>query len=164
MNKVLIPIDGSKFSLQILGYVRRFLPPSATDLTLLYVTEEPRMVAIEQPGSEDLTIYVDEAEASIRANFVDGMLPHVRALEKAGFTVSTQVRFGNPIPEIENWIKEEEIDLVAMTTHGRTGLSRMMYGSVAQHILQHATVPVLLYRTFSTDSSKDGFSAKYEFA
>jgi nucleotide-binding universal stress UspA family protein len=164
MNKVLIPIDGSEFSLQILGYVTRFLSPSDTHLTLLYVAEEPHVVQIERPGFEDLTIYVDEAEASIRVNFVDDMLPHVRALEKAGFTVSTQVRFGNPIPEIEQYIEEEAIDLVAMTTHGRTGLSRVMYGSVAQHILQHATVPVLLYRTFSTDSSKDGLPSKYEFA
>ncbi len=146
MNKVLIPIDGSEFSLQILGYVTRFLSPSTTHLILLYVAEEPQLVEIEEPGFDDLTIYVDEAEASIRTNFADDMLPHVRALEKAGFTVSMQARFGDPVPEIEKYIEEEAIDLVAMTTHGRTGLSRMVVGSVAQHVLQHATVPVMLYR------------------
>lgn len=156
MNKVLIPIDGSAFSLQILGYVTRFLAPSNTHLILFYVAEEPQLLEIEQPGFEDLTIYVDEAEASIRTNFADDILPHVRALEKAGFIVSAQVRFGDPVPELENFIEEEAIDLVAMTTHGRTGLNRMVYGSVAQHILQHATVPVMLYRTFSPESSKDG--------
>lgn len=164
MNKVLIPIDGSEFSLQILGYVTRFLAPSDTHLILLYVAEEPELVEIEEPGFEDLTIYVDEAESSIRSNFADDILPQVRALEKAGFTVSTEVHFGDPISELENFIEAEAIDLVAMTTHGRTGLNRMVYGSVAQHILQHATVPVMLYRTFSPDSRKDGLPDRFEFA
>ena len=150
-NKVLIPIDGSLFSLQILRYVTRFLSPTTNQLMLLYVAEEPQMVKIEQPGSEDLTIYVDEAEAAIQTNFADEMLPCRRELEKAGFTVSTQVRFGEPIPEIERCIEEQAIDLVAMTTHGRTGLNRVIVGSVAQHILHHATVPILLYRTFGLE-------------
>jgi len=147
-NKVLIPIDGSQFSLQILPYVTRFLKPEENELILLGVAEEPKMVEIEGPGSENLTVYVDQAEASIRVNFADEMLPYVRMLEKDGFTVCTQVRFGDPIPEIEQCIEAEAIDLVAMTTHGRTGLSRIMFGSVALHVLQHATVPVLLYRIF----------------
>jgi len=164
MNKVLIPIDGSEFSLQILGYVARFLVPSNTHLILFYVAEEPEMVEVNQPGFDDLTIYVDESEASIRANFSDDMLSHVRALEKAGFTISTQVRFGGPVSEIEDFIENEAIDLVAMTTHGRTGFSRMVYGSVAQHILQHSSVPVMLYRIFSPEKSAIGVPDKYEFA
>lgn len=147
-NKVLIPIDGSQFSLQILPYVTRFLKSEENELILLGVAEEPKMVEIEGPGAENLTVYVDQAEASIRVNFADEMLPYVRMLEKDGFTVCTQVRFGDPIPEIEQCIEAEAIDLVAMTTHGRTGLRRIMFGSVALHVLQHASVPVLLYRIF----------------
>ena len=152
-NKVLIPIDGSQFSLQILPYVTRFLKAEENELILLGVAEEPKMVEIEGPGSEDLTVYVDQAEASIRVNFADEMLPYVRMLEKDGFTVCTQVRFGDPIPEIEQCIEAEAIDLVAMTTHGRTGLRRIMFGSVALHVLQHATVPVLLYRIFGQNGN-----------
>lgn len=155
-NKVLIPIDGSQFSLQILPYVARFLRPEENELILLGVAEEPQMVAIEGPGSENLTIYVDQAEASIQTNFYDEMLPYTRMLEKDGFTVSTRVRFGDPIPEIEQCIEAEAIDLVAMTTHGRTGLSRILFGSVALHVLQHATVPVLLYRIFGQDGKLSG--------
>lgn len=46
-----------------------------------------------------------------------------------------------------------------MTTHGRTGLSQVMFGSVAQHILHHANVPIMLYRTFGGDDGADGRSA-----
>jgi len=155
-NKVLIPIDGSQFSLQVLNHVTRFLSPAENELILLYVAEEPGVVEVEQVGLDELTIYVDQAEASIRSSFADGMLPQVRALEKVGFTVSTNVRFGHPIDEIEKCIEAEAIDLVAMTTHGRTGLSRVMYGSVAEHVLRHATVPVLLYRTFSEKLETNG--------
>ncbi len=73
-NKVLIPIDGSQFSLQILPYVTRFLKAEENELILLGVAEEPKMVEIEGPGSENLTVYVDQAEASIRVNFADEML------------------------------------------------------------------------------------------
>ncbi|MFN8488554.1 MAG: universal stress protein [Caldilineaceae bacterium] len=155
-NKVLIPIDGSQFSLQVLHHVTRFLSPAENELMLLYVAEEPGVVEVEQVGLDELTIYVDQAEASIRSGFADGVLPQVRALEKVGFTVSTDVRFGDPMAEIEKCIADEAIDLVAMTTHGRTGLSRVMYGSVAEHVLHHATVPVLLYRTFSEKPATNG--------
>lgn len=158
MNKVLIPIDGSPFSLQILRYVTRFLSPATNQLLLVYVAKEPEVVKIEQPGSEDLNIYVDEAEYAIRGNFADEMLPYRHELEKAGFTVTTKVCFGNPIAEIEACIAEEAVDLVAMTTHGRTGLSQVMFGSVAQHILHHINVPIMLYRTFGGDDGMDGRS------
>lgn len=98
MNNVLIPIDGSPFSLQILRYVTRFLSPATNQLLLVYVAKEPEVVKIEQPGSEDLNIYVNEAEYAIRGNFADEMLPYRRELEKTGFTVTTEVCFGDPMP------------------------------------------------------------------
>lgn len=152
-NKVLVPIDGSQFSLQIFPYVQRFLNAAENELILFYVAEEPKLVQIEQPGSEDLTIYVDQSEAAIRANFQDEMLPYVQKLQESGFTVSTEVRFGEAIAQIEHFIEEAKIDLVVMTTHGRTGLSRVVLGSVALHLLHHVTVPLMLYRTVSHEAA-----------
>jgi nucleotide-binding universal stress UspA family protein len=71
----------------------------------------------------------------------------VRALQSAGFRVSTAMCFGEPANEIERYMDDEGVDLVAMTTHGRTGLVRLMLGSVAEHILRHVHVPVMLYRS-----------------
>mgnify|MGYP002382947809 CR=1 FL=1 len=50
-NTVLIPIDGSHFSLQILNYVTRFLAPADNELILLHVAEEPHVVEVEEPGA-----------------------------------------------------------------------------------------------------------------
>lgn len=143
-NDVLIPIDGAEFSLQILPYVRRFLNPTENRLILLHVEQEPEAIHIRQPGLEDLDIYVDESEAALRDCFADELLTTVRALEKMGFDVTTDVEFGKPIPKIEAYIKQKKVDLVAMTTHGRTGWNRIRHGSVAEHLLHHVAVPVLL--------------------
>jgi nucleotide-binding universal stress UspA family protein len=67
-------------------------------------------------------------------------------LQQAGYTASTAIRFGEPAREILNLIIEEKVDLVAMTSHGRTGLSRLMFGSVTEEILREAPAPVLVLR------------------
>jgi nucleotide-binding universal stress UspA family protein len=56
--------------------------------------------------------------------------------------------------EIERFVAEKDIDLVAMATHGRTGLARVVRGSVAQQVFNQVNVPVLLYRTFPEDGGE----------
>jgi nucleotide-binding universal stress UspA family protein len=48
------------------------------------------------------------------------------------------------------YVREKSIDLIVMTTHGRSGISRLVYGSVAEHILHNAKIPVLLVRALRT--------------
>jgi nucleotide-binding universal stress UspA family protein len=146
LSKVLVPIDGSAFSLQVLPYIARLLQPAKTELILMRVAPEPSLVAVGEPGDLDLTIYPDQEVASLEANFHTEMLPQMEMLQNAGFCVSTTMRFGDPAQEIERYLEEDGVDLVAMTTHGRTGLDRMLFGSVAQHVLHHAHVPMLLLR------------------
>jgi nucleotide-binding universal stress UspA family protein len=144
-KRVLIPIDGSDFSLQVLPHLQQFLDPTQTELVLFHVAPEPGVLELE-PGNPEMTVYVDQQEAGLAAEFSDAMLPYTDMLTNAGFQVSTATRFGPPAGEIEHYIAEEGIDLVAMTTHGRTGLARLVLGSVAEHVLHHARVPVLLFR------------------
>jgi nucleotide-binding universal stress UspA family protein len=145
-NKVLVPIDGSDFSLQVIPHIQQFLNPAQTELVLLHIEPEPEVIELE-PGNPEMTFYVDQQEEGLKSNFVDEMLPHIRTLEEAGFHVSTAMRFGEPATQIEEYVDDEGVDLVAMTTHGRTGLPRLLMGSVAEHVLHHVRVPVLLYRT-----------------
>jgi nucleotide-binding universal stress UspA family protein len=151
-NKVLVPIDGSEYSLQVLSSVRRFLAPEKTEVILLHVAEVPKTVRVAGDNggidNDDLVIYADQEAASIDAAFQTSMIPHLRELTKAGFQARAITSFGDPMTEIERVIDKEQIDLVIMATHGRTGLARILLGSVAQHILNHASVPVMLYRSF----------------
>jgi nucleotide-binding universal stress UspA family protein len=146
-KKVLIPIDGSDFSLQILEHVKQFFDPKVSELVLLEVAQEPEMVELRPFPDEDLSVYLDEAEYTRRGQISEGLEPLAQTLRNEGFSARVEVRFGEPISAIEDFINNEGIDLVAMTTHGRTGLSRVLWGSVAQHVLHHCTVPILLYRS-----------------
>jgi nucleotide-binding universal stress UspA family protein len=67
-------------------------------------------------------------------------------LAREGVTVSSEVRFGRPAEEIISFAKDMKIELIAMSTHGRSGLARWAYGSVADRVLHTAKCPVLLVR------------------
>lgn len=157
-KKVVVPIDGSDFSLQVLPTITEMFEPEQTELILLHVAPEPEVIELE-PGDPEMTVYVDQQEAGLRGNFADDMLPQVRKLQAAGFAASTAMRFGEPIEEIERFIDDEGIDMVAMTTHGRAGLARMMFGSVAEHVLHHSKVPIMIYRSFANGTPERGATA-----
>jgi len=65
--------------------------------------------------------------------------------------VRKAVRVGAPVRVIQQYAQEEAIDLIAMTTHGRTGLSRLLVGSVAEEVLRAVTIPLLLWRPAKDD-------------
>jgi nucleotide-binding universal stress UspA family protein len=146
-NKVLIPVDRSAFSLQVLPSIMHLLQPAMTEVILLRVAPLPSLVMAGEDGDPELTVYPDQQAASLEADFHTELLPSLARLEQAGFQVSTTMRFGDPAYEIERYLEEDEVDLVAMTTHGRTGIDHMLFGSVAEHVVQHAHVPVLLFRS-----------------
>lgn len=152
-NNVLIPIAGAEFSLQVLPSIRRFLNPTENRLLLLHVEREPEVFHLHEPGAEAIDIYVDESEEALRIQFADESLTTIRTLEGMGFEVKTDVAFGQPIPQIETYIEREQVNLVAMVTHGRTGLDRLLHGSVAEHLLHHTNVPLLLVHPQTTNGS-----------
>ncbi len=141
-NRVLIPLDDSTFSVNVLPHVTRLLEPDKTELFLLHVEPTPDAVTID----EHVVIYADQVTASAQAESMAHLQPYVRGLEELGYHVTPVVAFGDPAMEIERIAEEREVDLIAMATHGRTGSARVLRGSVAQHVAGHVDVPVLLYR------------------
>jgi nucleotide-binding universal stress UspA family protein len=99
-----------------------------------------------------VVVFAEQVAASMEASFKRSILPYVHSLEQDGYRVTTTVLFGDPAAEIERFVAKEQIDLVVMATHGRTGLSRVVAGSVAQHVLNHVAVPVLLIRSCVQES------------
>lgn len=165
MYKVLIPLDGSEFSRQILPQMDRFLEPEDCELILFRAAQPPKVTSMPElppippamgvgpgygPGSPDLEkyrVYATQAEESLRVHLENELHPEARQLQDAGYTVSTEIRFGDPVVEIVRLVEDEAIDLVAMTTHGRSGLSRFLFGSVADGVLRSVSVPVMLLRS-----------------
>src|SRR5262249_291648 len=88
--------------------------------------------------TDDLEVELAEAQRELEAL--------TAAPRAAGITVRTTVRTGVPIPELATIAREEGADLIAMAPHGRSGLARLVLGSVATATLQRAGLPVLLVR------------------
>jgi nucleotide-binding universal stress UspA family protein len=160
----LVPLDGSAFSRQIVPHLRRLLDPKDYTLVLLRVAEPevgliaapPRPVSAGWPAAmyeheRDLEyashpIYATQQELSTSAAIERELLDEQRQLAQAGYTVSIAVRFGDPANEIITFAEQQSVDMVAMATHGRTGLQHLVLGSVAAEVLRSLTIPVLLVR------------------
>ncbi len=147
INKVLIPVGDSDFSLHVLPHITRLLEPAKNELILLHVAPTPSGVTVD----EQVVVYAEQEAASMEAESIATIQPYVRSLEEIGYHVTPVVSFGDPAKEIERFVAERDIDLVAMATHGRTGLARMILGSVAQQVVSHVDAPVLLYRSQPDD-------------
>ncbi|HXG01991.1 MAG TPA: universal stress protein, partial [Candidatus Binatia bacterium] len=84
-----------------------------------------------------------EARRAEAERYLDSLAAELR---DRGVRVRTVVRRGDPVTEIASAARELEVDLVAMTTHGRSGLGRLLFGSVAEAVLRSTDLPVLMMR------------------
>jgi nucleotide-binding universal stress UspA family protein len=167
--RVLIPLDGSEFSEQILPYLAQWLDSATTDLIFLRVYTEPVHGLVPRPPTvtaadwrsphydtvQDANrarhpIYASQVRDSLRAELETGMLLDLNDFRQAGYSVSVEIRFGEAAEEILAVSQSRQVDMIAMTTHGRTGLNRLVSGSVAQRVLTKASVPVLILRPTPT--------------
>ena len=124
IRNLLLPVDGSDLSMQALPGVIEFAELFETRLVLLRVLEEKE----------------DKAEAEKQ------LAALAKTIEKKGVETMALVDKGDPVEQILKAARFHEIDLIAMTTHGRSGFSRVVTGSVTEQILRKATVPLLVTR------------------
>ena len=158
LKKVLVPLDGSNYSLKILPQIERFISPQDTELTLLRIfdisqvpPQMPRnpyapvgLFTEKMAGPDDYRVYMDERWKQFQQDTRDELQASLRSLEKLGYQVKTMVQFGDPAQEILHVIDDNKFELVAMTTHAREGLSRILFGSVTEQVMHHVNIPVLL--------------------
>jgi nucleotide-binding universal stress UspA family protein len=93
-------------------------------------------------------IYASQIQESQRAEILTELSETVDGLKTLGYDVTVEVTFGDPAEEIINFVTLTDVDLVALTTHGRTGLGKLLFGNVAEALIRQADVPVLLLRPF----------------
>jgi nucleotide-binding universal stress UspA family protein len=135
-RKILVPLDGSPLAEKILDQVRGLARLTGAEICLL------RAVLVHTlPG-------IDATERQVEA--VREAEEYLQELEKGllaeGFRTSVHVRYGHDAAEILEHAGQDDVDLVAMSTHGRSGLDRWTLGSVAERVVRHSAKPVLLVR------------------
>jgi nucleotide-binding universal stress UspA family protein len=140
-NRILVPLDGSRTAEAILPFVLEIAGPLDIEVTLLRVVVPIPPSVVE--GSRHVVVEDTEARRAEAERYLDSLAAELR---DRGVRVRTVVRRGDPVTEIASAARELEVDLVAMTTHGRSGLGRLLFGSVAEAVLRSTDLPVLMMR------------------
>jgi nucleotide-binding universal stress UspA family protein len=142
LKKVLVPLDGSELSEAILSYVTPLAQTLGWNLTLFWQVDLPPP-ALPVHGA---LVPLSYAAGEGRSDMVE-YLERVKAdIEAKGIPAEVQVWFGNRAESIVQYAEGEHFDLIAMSTHGRSGFGRWLRGSITDYVLTHAAVPVLSVR------------------
>ena len=141
---ILVPLDGSKRAEAILPHVEEMAHRFKAKVILLQVVEPPDLVALQhvelvEMRLEGLRQHMNEADA-----YLAGLQGEFR---EKNIKAKRYVESGPVIEAILNAADREGADLIAMASHGRSGLSRVFYGSVAAGVLQRVDRPLLLIRS-----------------
>ncbi len=140
-RRALVPLDGSPVAEAILPFIEQIAGP--LDIEILLV----RVVPLTAADVATLAREFPAGEPILKELDAQGYLePLVASLKAKGVRAGARVRIGDPATEIVAAAKEINADLIAMTTHGRSGLGRLLFGSVAEAVLRGSPSPVFLMR------------------
>lgn len=140
IRKILIPFDFSEYSEKAFTWALAMAERYRARVLLLHVVPRPSY----PPMLMGTYFNVAEFEVSLQTE------AEARAKEFLGKTgsrtvqIDTKVVIGEPFSDICQIAEQEQIDLIVMGSHGRTGLSHVLLGSVAERVVRHAPCPVLV--------------------
>lgn len=159
-NKVLIPLNQSALSQKILPHVEKFISAKENDLILFFVTKppsgsgfgEPDLGAgyVPMPGDKSVKptlhpIYASQQQDNIKSHVEAELMSVTNRLKDAGYNISIVVDFGkDPVAAILRVITKDKINLVAMSTRARVGVTRFFFRDIADLLAQKVKIPVLL--------------------
>lgn len=169
---ILVTLDGSKLSEAILPEVARLASGTGARITLLTVVDvpdatlvypevNPLVAAAPAPGvvahlkPAPMAETKDQAIERARATAQAYLEETARPLREEGIDVDTVVCFGDAAEEIVSFAQRLDAPLIAMATHGRSGLAQVLFGSVATRVVGRSGRPVLLVRPVSLGSAPD---------
>ncbi len=142
-RKILAPLDGSDIGEAALPYVEAIAANSRAAVTLLQVVSPPGTVEANILGGPDWRKFV-KAMSEAGENYLKSI---ANRFKDKDIKVSFEVLTGEAADKIVEYAAGQKISLIAMSTHGRTGLARWVLGSVADKVLHGARIPILLVRS-----------------
>jgi nucleotide-binding universal stress UspA family protein len=148
-ERVLVPLDGSKVGEAALPVIEQLFGKLAAgtkvEVTLLGVITLLRHWVVVGEASAPVSYTEDELKL-IRHRIDDYLIKTGDSLKKRGVVINTMVRNGNAADEILKAADEINADLIAMSTHGRSGWRRLAFGSITDKVLHGSNIPVLMVR------------------
>jgi nucleotide-binding universal stress UspA family protein len=147
-ERIVVPLDGSELAEAAMAHAETLARATGAPMHLVRVVDTPPLMRVSGVGlgieqaalSAALTRI--EAEEAAATEYLEAMRQQLVA---RGQVTTTAVVTGEVVPELLGAVRPR--DLLVMTTHGRTGLARWFFGSVAEAVIRRSPVPVLLVRS-----------------
>jgi nucleotide-binding universal stress UspA family protein len=141
LQRILVPIDFSDTSRAALAYAIALVEQFGASLHLLHVVE-----AVVAGEALPWHFGPREVEHAIESSAWDDLRGLLSVDDQRRLRAEVALQWGTPFVEISRYAKEYEIDLIAMGTHGRSGVKHLLMGSVAEHVVRSSPCPVLTVR------------------
>jgi len=140
-KKMLVPLDGSEFSECVLDHVRAIaIGCQVPEVVLLGVAEPVTHQAYYMVGIED---QIGNMQKETEKYVESYLSKSADSLKKDDIAAQTAVVSGRPAEEILDYANKNQVDLIIMSTHGRSGFSRWVLGSVTDRVVRNSKAPVL---------------------
>jgi len=149
LKHILVPLDGSELSEKAIEHVKHLVSPQ-TEITLLVAVDSPEYIAYSMYGTQPVAAATPVSTGFDYQALSDEMLTQSRSyleriaadLKQSGYKVNQTVETGQPADLIVETAQKLGVDTIVMSTHGRSGLSRWLLGSVTSKVLSAAPCPV----------------------
>lgn len=160
-QRILVPLDGSDLAAAVLEHAVALAGKFEASVTLLQAITPVDWLRRDLLRGDLSALHIDlvtdvasrQVDAQ-RATAEHYLQQQVETLRSQGITVDLAIVEGEPATMILNYAREHAVDLIALATHGRGGLGRLVYGSVAEDVLRSAPCPVFLVRSLPGDSDE----------
>jgi len=156
IRRILVPLDGSRLAEEALLEASVLAKDNQSEIFLLQSVEFPEYWGEEYAGMHAMPSMISTEEQEAAAK--DYLLQVGKRLTSEGFSAQIIVTTGHAASAISDVVADNDIDLIVMSTHGRSGLSRWVFGSVAEKVVRLAECPVMLIRAKETQTDEQGVS------
>jgi nucleotide-binding universal stress UspA family protein len=139
INQILVPTDFSENAQHAIDYAVALAKKSSARLHLLHTPVIPTYLLMDlsySPGPEAVTRILNDSQKALDAQ--------VKGVAAAGVEHFSAIREGTVHEVIRDYAKEHDVDLVVLGTHGRTGVSKLMYGSVTERVIKTVHTPIIV--------------------
>ncbi|MCX5997369.1 MAG: universal stress protein [Chloroflexi bacterium] len=143
-NKILVPLDGSPEAECVIPHLETIAKTGVHEIELITVVEPFEMPTRGRIALNEDDLKRIDLEAKSEAHKYLNQV--VERLTRSGLKVHPVILTGKPAESLIDYIDSNNIDLLIMATHGRSGITRLFWGSVAEKVLRSVNVPVLLVK------------------
>jgi nucleotide-binding universal stress UspA family protein len=145
LQKIVVPLDGSKLAECALPYAEEIASKIGAEVVLISVTERVQgYQPMRDPGAPLEVDYIPVGVGKMEKQATRYMDKIIKNFESKGIKVTEEVLLGNPAEEIIIYAELKKCDLIIMASHGRSGTSRWLHGSIAEKVFRAAGVPIMM--------------------